>query len=357
MVATPGYGVFPPEPQGGVPPSPIVCNGYMPLNTITGFGPFYIAPDCTTTLTDCQMNALSSEILAAVDLLGYPYNSNFVDNLGRALVDRFDLQQVDIDSRVKRSGDTMEGMLTLWGPPVNDNDAATKLYVDETAQAAADACCEHMQNQLDNAEAGLQTQINNRVRRDGDQMTGPLILSGDPTTAMQAATMQYVISMSSRVIIAPEPPTGQPDGRLWWNSTNGALYVNYEDPSGSLQWVQACGACDIGDGDTSGGPGTPDLSLYLPLTGGTLSGRLFLVGTPTLPNEAATKHYVDEQIAAGGTFVDAPADGRLWARKNSMWELVPPSLDDAPEDGEMYARQDNQWVQIPGIGDIDGGTF
>lgn len=70
---------------------------------------------------------------------------------------------------VKLSGDTMTGPLTLFGPPTEENHAATKGYVDEH-----------------------EPDLTQFVKKSGDTMTGPLILSGDPTEPLQAATMQYV---------------------------------------------------------------------------------------------------------------------------------------------------------------------
>jgi hypothetical protein len=48
---------------------------------------------------------------------------------------------------------------------------------------------------------------------------------------------------------------------------------------------------------------TADLSAYLLKSGGTMTGSLVLAGDPTANPQAATKHYVDEQIAAIGAFV------------------------------------------------------
>lgn len=276
--------IFPPSNQGGVPPGPSVCNGYSPEHHVLGEGPLYVAADCTTTLTDCQANSWTSELLAAVDKLGYPYNSGRVDNLGIALRDTVDILNARIAVKVNRAGDTMEGPLNVVCPPVGPGEATCKTYVDETAQAAADACCTHMQSQLDDAEARLTDNINTRVRRDGDQMTGPLILSGDPTLDDGAATKRYVDDMSSRVIVAPEPPVGVPPERLWWDSVSGALFVHVWDGN-SLQWVGACGLCQ----PETGGPAGD----FLPLTGGTLTGRLFLNEDPVFPLEPATRQYVD----------------------------------------------------------------
>lgn len=58
---------------------------------------------------------------------------------------------------------------------------------------------------------------------------------------------------------------------------------------------------------------------YLPLRGGTMRGSLFLYRDPEEPMEAATMQWVLEQIAEGGTFIDAPADGQMYVRMNHDW--------------------------------------
>lgn len=57
---------------------------------------------------------------------------------------------------------------------------------------------------------------------------------------------------------------------------------------------------------------------YLPLSGGTLTGNLNLVGVPTSTNMAATKGYVDTQIAAIPTASDlTPAGTVIWTARNT----------------------------------------
>lgn len=57
---------------------------------------------------------------------------------------------------------------------------------------------------------------------------------------------------------------------------------------------------------------------YLPLSGGTLTGNLNLVGVPTSTNMAATKGYVDTQIAAiPGVSDPTPAGTVIWTARNT----------------------------------------
>ena len=193
--------IFPPTEKGGVPPGASVVNGFSPTHAVVGDGPYYIAPTCSTVLTDAQMNAMVSEILAAVDELGFAFNTTRIDNLGQALGARFQQVESDIDGKVDRSGDLMSGPLLLAGNPTATNEAASKAYVDgeisnaatTTAQLIAD-----VETLLAQAASDLDAR---KVDRSGDTMTGPLTMTGsnsrvtlavDPIDPMEATTKAYV---------------------------------------------------------------------------------------------------------------------------------------------------------------------
>lgn len=58
-------------------------------------------------------------------------------------------------------------------------------------------------------------------------------------------------------------------------------------------------------------------STYLPLAGGTLTGDLTLTGAPTTNLMAATKKYVDDEIAALPTADTIPAGTVIWTARNT----------------------------------------
>lgn len=76
--------------------------------------------------------------------------------------------QSQIDQKLNRSGDTMTGALSLYGSPSENLHAAPKQYVDNEAAKL--------------------------VSKAGSTMTGFLVLHADPSTNMQAAPKQYVDS-------------------------------------------------------------------------------------------------------------------------------------------------------------------
>jgi len=282
--------IFPPADKGGVPPGPNVCDGYTPANVVIGEGPLYVSADCTTVLTDCQLNALTSELLAAVDRLGFAYNSSRITNLGDALVDV-------LNHKVDRSGDTMLGPLLLARDPVEPMEAVTKQYCDNADQSlalnkvarAGDTMTGPLVlhgNPAGPLEAvprqfvdAIALQVDGKVERSGDTMTGPLTLAADPTAPMQAVTLQY----ADANFLTDAPHDGVTYGRA-----NG-------------EWVEAGGG--------SGG------GSFLPLSGGTLTGPLTLYGAPTLDLHAATKLYVDQTATNAAT---TAASGRVSRAGDTM---------------------------------------
>ena len=132
----------------------------------------------------------------------------------------------DIGSRVAKSGDTMTGALTLSGNPTNNLHAAPKQYVDSVVAAHATDDTIHLTsaqktwldaitvsstevNHLAGVTGNVQTQLDAKVDKAGDTMTGALTLSGDPTAGLHAATKQYVDNnVSTRVAKSGDTMTG-----------------------------------------------------------------------------------------------------------------------------------------------------
>jgi len=264
--------IFPPRDKGGVAPGANVCNGFTPTHQVNGDGPWYVSADCTTVLTDCQLNALTSELLAAVDRLGYPFNTNIITNVGDALVEQFSF-------KVSRAGDSMLGPFFLSRDPVEPMEATTKQYVD-----------------------ALGTQVNGKVNRSGDTMGGMLSLFADPTQPMHAVTRQYLLAN----FVEEAPMDGVTYGRA-----NGE-WIEAGGGSGGASFLPLTGGTLTGPLTLSGTP-TADLhastKLYVDQTalsvattaaggrvaraGDTMTGPLVLSGAPTLDLHAATKLYVD----------------------------------------------------------------
>ena len=226
--------IFPPPARGGVPPGPSIINGFSPTNPVIGEGPYYVAPQCSTVLTDAQMNALTSEVLAAVDELGFAFNTSRIDNLGQALRAAFEHVANDIAAKVSRAGDTMSGALILSGPPANDNEAASRAYVDDvTSLLRAYVDQQDAAIMLANQQAiGMLDAA--KVDRSGDTMAGPLMLAGNPSEPFEAATKQYVdTSVAAGGHFVDAPLDGRTFGRNMasWVEVPGFMdIIRYSQP-------------------------------------------------------------------------------------------------------------------------------
>ena len=240
--------IFPPFSKGGVPPSGSVAYAYVPTHPVIGEGPLYTSSECSTALTADQMNGLVSEILATVDRLGFSYNSAGVTNMGDAIAAR-------LNDKVTRSGDTMTGPLILSNHAITVAlQSTTKEYVDANDASILST----LSDNITSGDAALQTQIDAKVNRAGDTMTGFLVLHAEPVNPFDAATKSYV-----------DGHTGGGGGGIPEAPFDGTTYGRYNQT-----WVRV-----------------------LNLTGGAMTGNLSLVGDPGAPMHATTKQYVDGQVA------------------------------------------------------------
>ena len=176
------------------------------------------------------------------------------------------------------SGGTMSGPLTLSGDPVSALEASTKKYADT------------------------------KISRAGDSLVGPIYLASDPISSLQAATKAYVdnlaafpklgFTMSGPITLATDPVLPlQPatksyvDGRLLRSGDvmTGALNLS-GDPTARLHAATK---------------NYVDLQMFnaLPLVGGVLSGSLILATDPLTALQAATKQYTDTKLSRSGDTV------------------------------------------------------
>ena len=173
---------------------------------------------------------------------------------------------------VKKSGDTMTGALDMQNHKVTNVAAPT-----ETADAAN-------KGYVDTAISGLTdgTTAMPYVKKAGDTMTGALNLPA-PTENANAANKKYVDDADAVL--------------------NAAIQKEIKDRETAISGIQT----EI-DGVTG------DLSGYLPLTGGTMTGALN-VTTPTEDANAATKKYVDDAVQNA---TDPELTGRVDALETSQ---------------------------------------
>ena len=204
---------------------------------------------------------------------------------------------------VKKSGDTMTGALNMQNHKVTNVAAPT-----ETADAAN-------KGYVDTAISGLTngTTAMPYVKKAGDTMTGALNLPA-PTADANAANKKYVDDADAVL--------------------DAAIKKEVQDRTTAIAGIQT--EIDGVSGDLSG---------YLPLTGGTMTGALN-VQTPTEGANAATKAYVDQAVQNA---TDPELEGRVDALETSQ----------ATQDTEI-ANLKNGTTALPYIkdtGDTVTGTY
>lgn len=255
------------------------------------------------------------------------------------------LAELDAE-KVAKAGDVMTGFLTLNAAPTVTLHAATKGYVD-TAIASVVSGGVTANNIIFTPSGNISaTTINGavteldaeKVAKAGDTMTGALVLSGDPTANLQAATKQYVDSKVTTTVISSNNITYTPAGNLTANTVTAALaeldaekvakagdtmtglLVLSADPAAALgaatkQYVDnkvanvvnaAPATLDtlnelataLGNDANFSTTVTNSIAGKVAKAGDTMTGLLTLSGVPTANLHAATKQYVDDSITA-----------------------------------------------------------
>jgi hypothetical protein len=162
------------------------------------------------------------------------------------------------DTKVNKSGDTMLGILTLSGDPVNLNDAATKNYVDtavsnlvDSAPATLDTLNELAAALGDDANFATTTatSIGTKVSKAGDTMTGNLTINtASPTISLNDTSdtgidVALVSEGEAFYITEPEDTSGlqAPTGGKQWfkmsDDTNGNIDILLSNSSSATNRV------------------------------------------------------------------------------------------------------------------------
>lgn len=212
---------------------------------------------------------------------------------------------------IKKSGDTMTGALDMQNHKVTNVAAPT-----ETADAAN-------KGYVDTAISGLTdgTTAMPYVKKAGDIMTGALNMGNH--------TIYNLLSPASDTYATNKKYVDDADTVL-----NAAIQKEVQDRTTAIEGIQT---------EIDGVAG--DLSGYLPLTGGTMTGALN-VQTPTEDANATTKKYVDEAVQNAK---DPALTGRVEALETSQ----------AQQDTEI-ANLKNGTTELPYIkdtGDTVTGTY
>ncbi|MFZ9596574.1 MAG: hypothetical protein ACO3A2_10910, partial [Bdellovibrionia bacterium] len=217
------------------------------------------------------------------------------------------------------------GYLTLPGPPSQATQAATKNYVDSqiaTSLGSLSAVTSF------NARTGSVNLLSSDVtgalsytpvRKNGDTLTGDLILNADPTESLGAVTRQYVLTaLASKqdsgiyltALSGDVTASGPGSVSATVNSVGGVSSAQLASAATSVQGATSSNTADtLVKRDPAGnfsaatitaqfnGNLTGRASLNVLKSGDTLTGLLVLSGHPQESLGAATKAYVDQAVS------------------------------------------------------------
>ena len=188
------------------------------------------------------------------------------------------------------------------------------------------------------------------VKKAGDTMTGKLTLDGAPTSDLHAATKKYVdgktggtsLTKASNTDVDTETDDSDYMTVLKTFRAIGRKVKNASTTVRGIVLLARTTDVNVNETDTSRVPTIANVKtlitrLFLPKTGGTLTGKLTLDGDPTSDKHAATKKYVDDNAGNGG--------GTGEENVQSDWDQTDDTADD-------YIK--NKPTSLPGGGSTPG---
>src|SRR6478609_4857794 len=249
------------------------------------------------------------------------------------------IQELDTE-KVAKAGDTMTGVLlhpngTAALPSIAfANSTTTGFY------------------RVGTDTIGIATAGIGRVTLDSANLvsTVNIVLPGNPTSGLQAATKQYVDTAAGGAYTKAQSDAQFVD--VAGDTMTGHLSL----PTGPA----AANAVRKDYVDAADATLTTSIGAKVAKNGDTMTGALTLPADPTNPLHAATKQYVDAK-PSGATISDtapgSPAAGQLWWESDtgvlalyyndgntSQWVGVGGTgLPEAPVDGKGYLRRNNGW--------------
>jgi hypothetical protein len=220
---------------------PEVSNAYSPAPVFTSSCLLTALPsNCEARIQPAQINAIVSELLSFAECLDPDgtWSCASLRNLCTAFAAWVATNQAALDGKINVPAvpPAITDTLVIWdgnsGRYVKDSGetiaairAAAIAYTD--AQNAA-------QNVIINTKvAGPPTVANNLNIAVFNGTTGNLIADGGMTIAS-------LIAQLGGVTVSDAPPANPTQGKLWWKSNSGVLWIWYVDAN-TGQWVQASG--------------------------------------------------------------------------------------------------------------------
>jgi len=281
-------------------------------------------------------------------------------------------ERIDSNNFVSLAGDSMSGFLSLHSNPTDPMHAATMAYVTAAIIDAVDSNTGSI-----TVDSGMI--LSTFVEVAGDTMTGDLTLAGDPSSALHAATKQYVDTEIAGVAseagidsaavnqLITDAGLVQKSGDIM----TGALVLSTNNPqvdnqAASKKFVEDQVSdlrADLVPAILDSGnvidliDDRVDLDPFLEKSGGTMTGDLTLANDPTSALHSATKQYVDTEITTAVDAIDIPEAGTDSQTVNDLIDARIDSSDFMTLEGNQQIPQTTSWKLRGERGDGTKKTF
>jgi hypothetical protein len=225
----------------GLPTNPPdVTNAYSPAPAFTSSCLLTALPNtCDARIEPQQINAIVSEMLSLAECMNPTgvWDCTSLRNLCVAFTAWAAYYQAALDGKIN---------VPAVAPGATDNiviwDGVTGRYVkdsgDTIAKLRADAIA-----YTDTKNAAQDAIINTKVTGPPVSVNLNLAVFNGITGKMIAdggMSIAQLVAMAGGVTVSDTPPASPTQGKLWWKSNSGVLWIWYVDPNGG-QWVQASG--------------------------------------------------------------------------------------------------------------------
>ena len=318
---------------------------------VANFASFPSSPSNQDRIEVTDSTGLQSQSIIAGIPSGFTGSSDLTMRLEyNSSTSKWDFKQYfaeDPEARyMPKQGGTMTGLLTLSGAPTANLHAATKAYVDSANTAQNTSITTNTASITSNA-SNISTNTSNISTNTSNISTNTSAIATKMATA--GGTFTGSVSFDDDVIVKGDSTNGS--GELTLNCENNSHGIKIKGPPHSAGATYTLtlpndtgtnGQALITNGSGVTSWSTIDLTSRLPLAGGTMTGALTLSGAPTANLHAATKAYVDAEVA--GVVDSAP--GAL----DTLNELAAALGDDA---NFASTTATNIGTKMP----LAGGTF
>jgi len=281
---------------------------------VANFASFPSSPSNQDRIEVTDSTGLQSQSIIAGIPSGFTGSSDLTMRLEyNSSTSKWDFKQYfaeDPEARyMPKQGGTMTGLLTLSGAPTANLHAATKAYVDSANTAQNTSITTNTASITSNA-SNISTNTSNISTNTSNISTNTSAIATKMATA--GGTFTGSVSFDDDVIVKGDSTNGS--GELTLNCENNSHGIKIKGPPHSAGATYTLtlpndtgtnGQALITNGSGVTSWSNIDLTSRLPLAGGTMTGALTLSGAPTANLHAASKAYVDAEVA--GVVDSSPA--------------------------------------------------